>query len=506
MGATCVVVVEIELSAGTWTDVSPDVEATDHVRIRYGINGNSPLDRVASTGTLAFTLRNDAANSGHLQGYYSPNHRNCRAGFQFGAKVRVRLTHSGVTVTKFHGKLTTISPVPGKTRAQRTQCIATDWMEEAAVTDIRDIAPQESKTADELVAAVLAVMPASSQPVATDLDVCTDVFPYCFDKLGGGTVYAMSVLSEIVQSEVGYLFVHGGTLVLQNRSARDLVGSALTLDNSMRGLHVPSTLDNVFNRVRATIHPRTVDASPVVLCALTGEPPAVGPGETLTLWLDYRDPADPTSYIGGTGFLTPRVTATTDYTANSAADGSGTNLTGSLTVVATAFAASAKLEVTNGAGSTAYITRLQLRGRGVYDLQPATYEVVRTQPYGERRLDVDMPYQDDPAVAEGVAAYIADRYQWPAHDIEAVEIIGNASDTLMAAVLVREPGDRITLSEEMTGLVAAEAYIQRVDLDIAPGPWLVCQWGLAPALADHYWILGDATYGLLGTTTRLGYV
>jgi hypothetical protein len=79
---------EIELLGigNGWTDVSVDVMGEDD--LDYGLPGYSPRDRVAKTGEHQFNLDNSARNSVGLEGAYSPDHVNCRAGFAEGIRVR----------------------------------------------------------------------------------------------------------------------------------------------------------------------------------------------------------------------------------------------------------------------------------------------------------------------------------------------------------------------------------------------------------------------------------
>ena len=93
-----------------------------------------------------------------------------------------------------------------------------------------------------------------------------------------------------------------GTFVYQSRHGRSITASSYTFSNSMRALAVPATLDNVFNHVLATVHPRSEDAeATTVLYALTGAPPEIQPGASLTIIGNFRDPTNVTdkTLIGG---------------------------------------------------------------------------------------------------------------------------------------------------------------------------------------------------------------
>lgn len=130
--------VEMEFSTGVWTDVIADVQASTGLTVEYGIRGNDPKDRVASTGFMDFYLQNHAGNSASTQGYYSPNHGSVRSGFTYGTGTRLKLTYGGTSYYKFCGKLADIEPEPGQYLRQLTRCQAVDWIDEAAATKVRD--------------------------------------------------------------------------------------------------------------------------------------------------------------------------------------------------------------------------------------------------------------------------------------------------------------------------------------------------------------------------------
>tara|TARA_R110000765_G_scaffold31917_2_gene74555 strand:- start:1109 stop:2914 length:1806 start_codon:yes stop_codon:yes gene_type:complete len=82
MGAALEVVVAVETSTDTWTDISADVMSAQAITISYGISGDKPLDCVAGTGSAQFSVN----------GYkYSFEHADVLSGWAFGARIRVIL-------------------------------------------------------------------------------------------------------------------------------------------------------------------------------------------------------------------------------------------------------------------------------------------------------------------------------------------------------------------------------------------------------------------------------
>lgn len=507
MGVAGSVAIELELSAGVWTDVTTDLVASEDIRVQYGTRGRGPLDLVAATGTCEFTLRNDAGNSGSQQGWYSPNHASKRAGFTFGIGMRLKLTDDQpVQRTKFRGKLAVIDPVAGQYGVQRTRCIATDWIDEAATFTLRDVGIQASKRSDQLIQVVIDAMPASARPVSTNLDVGKDTYPWAFFNIGHG-VSALTMIQRIVQSERGWFNIIGDALAggvarFEHRHARATKTSAGTLSNTMRGLTVPTSLQGVFNRVRTTTHPVDVDAAATtVLCKLIDKP-SLAPSETQTFWLDYRDPNNKDNKIGGTAFVDPPVSGT-DWTANSAADGTGTNLTSSVAVTATFFATVAKFVVTNNATSTAYLTLLQGRGKGIYDLAAKTHESSSSETY-ERPIEIDLPFQNDTNIGQGVADQVRNLWGTLIKQVDTVSFLANDSSTLLRHAVLREPGDKITLTETMTGLSSLAVFIQGVEMLISASQWIEVTYSVAPADTASVFILDDAVAGTLDNNA-IGY-
>ena len=357
----------------------------------------------------------------------------------------------------------------------------------------------------------------AAQPPARDIDAGVDTYAYAFDDVGGGQK-AAGLIKDVVQSGLGLFFAKGdGTVVYRTRHARATGSSAYTFTNSMRpgGLVVPSSLDKVYNHVRATIHPKTIDAAATtVLFALSGTPPSIAAGASLTIWGDFRDPDEVKRLIGGTAVVDPLVSGT-DYAGNAAANGSGADLTASLSIAITPFASTCKFVITNNhASSTIYlvttggVTKLQVRGKGVYDDGPQTFEAESTQSYGDRPVSIDMPYQDDPDIGQSAATYLEAQYNALDSLVEEIVFLANDSDDLMTQALAREPGDIITVTETLTGLSSVDAVIQRVELEIglgSSGPRLLCRFGLAPAAPFNIWQLGVAGNSELGETTVLGF-
>jgi hypothetical protein len=511
MGVAATMVVEAQFSVGVWTDITTDTNAAGGLTIRYGVPGSGPLDCVAGTGECSFELKNDRSNSAATQGYYSPLHASKRTGWTFGIPLRVRFTY-GTTRTKFRGKVGAIDPDAGQYARQRVRVIGYDGMRDLAEADVRSVSIQVNQSESVLVSSVLDSLDTGAQPVARDIDTGVDSYPYAFHDVGPGEK-ALSLIKKVAINAFAFVAMKGdGTFILRSRSSRATGASAYSFVNTMHGLTAPSSLDQVFNVVRATIHPKTVDAAATtVIYSTTGTPPAINPGETITIWADYRDPSNTATLIGARDVVNPLVSGT-DYSGNSQVDGLGSNLSASLSVTVVPFASTAKLTVTNNhASATIYLVNgsgvafLQIRGKGIYDRGPQTFETASAATYGTRNLPIELDYLSDPTLAQSYATYVQAQYKDLSNRVGSIQFIANDSAAFMDQALDREPGDVIAVTEAVTGLTLIEAVIQSVELTVTEGPWIVCRWLLAPAAPFKSWVLGVAGRSELEQTTRLGF-
>jgi hypothetical protein len=82
----------------------------------------------------------------------------------------------------------------------------------------------------------------------------------------------------------------------------------------------------------------------------------------------------------------------------------------------------------------------------------------------------------------------------------------------MTQSLAREPGDKITIAESVTGLVATGGsgaqigyFINGVTMAVRPGGIITTSWVLAPAEQQAAWVLNQIGASEIGITTNLGF-
>jgi hypothetical protein len=411
---------------------------------------------------------------------------------------------------RFFGKIVSITPDPGMHGPRRTHVQVHDLMDDLTETALRNITLQLNQTEAQLMATLCAALPAAAQPLALKLDPGLDTCPYAFDTLGAGEK-AIGPAGQLAISALGYVYMlPTGVLRYENRQARQLKNSSATFADNMTGLAVPADLGGVFNHIRATIHPKTVDATATtVLWSQTGTAPSIAAGTTITLWGNYFNPTNPSMSIGGTAQLAP--VATTDYTGNTAADGTGTDKTAKLTIVATPFVSTVKFDITNTDTGTVFLTKLQIRGKGLYDLSPVTVESASVKPY-DRTFDIDLPYQGDYNKAQGLADYLRFQYEALGHQIDELVFDAQRWTDFLVFALTCQIGDRLTVSETQTGLALADAFIQSIELSATPTGggggecFITCRLGIAStSFFSNVWVMDDATRSLADISTNFGF-
>ena len=508
---------ELNGAGGGWTGVTADL-TTDPIRFRYGIQGSGPDNRVSSTGQLEYSLLNAPDNSTGLLGAYSPLHTNCRAGFTLGIGVRLTLSVAGVSYIKGVCRLQQVIPAPGLYEARTVRCVAVDWMDEAARANVSGVAVQVSQRGDQLMTTLLGCVPRA--PASTLFGTGPDVYPYALDNTQSESVKVLSEFQKLASSELACIFLKAdGTLVYEPRIVR---GNALTNVASftdlagMTGLVSQPQRSDVTNKVLATAHPRYVDPVDTAVLYSLETATALKAGATNTIFCPFRDPTQKAQRVGGIDMHA--LVAGTDYAVNAAEDGTGADLTASCSVVGVFDSNGATVTATNRGGSDAWITLLQCRGRGIYDYVTTIgqrEDAASQATYGLGQTTIDMPYQADPAVAQAAAAYLVHLYRDPVSWATSVTLfVPHDQDARLTAVLSREIGDRIGITEQVTGLseaVAGNPYVTRgffingIQLELDARNNLTATFTLAPSDANQYWRLGSTALGRLGVTTRLGF-
>lgn len=279
----------------------------------------------------------------------------------------------------------------------------------------------------------------------------------------------LTVLQMAARQELGgCLFVdREGNMRFQNRANRAMQPLFATLTGTFDDLIPTLRQEDLVDTVRGAYARFTVDAdlSAVYTMSSTGRP--IYPG------LDARNRFEVTfNGVGATGVIEP--IATTDYTANSAADGTGNDETSRVTV--NSLSASSKggaIWFESTESGTVYLTALQIRG---YAIDGATednvieVEVVAPVLSGQQ-LDESFEWNDDGTAVGGWANWQA---SWRGTSQPRLTLtLTPDTDALMAFVLGAEIGKRISIDDRAAPWltqVYGSYFIEAIDLQIlGPG-------------------------------------
>lgn len=413
--------------------------------------------------------------------------------------------------TRFRGRLDSVQPIAGVFERRTVRLEVVDWMDDAARAKVSGIPVQLDKRADEIFETLIASVP--FEPDALEVDESPDTYKYALDSAQDEKSTVLAELQKLAMSELALIYQKAdGTLVFESRNRRAVsegIVDTFTDTSAISGFNAPAARDDALSRVQVITHPRKVDAAATTVLFRLDNPLQVGAHTSVTILGPYRDPDQEAARVGGTDMVTP--VATTDYLANSQSDGAGTDLTTFVTLTVNFGGNGARVLIENNSSTAAWMTLLQLRGRGIYDYQ----NVVLEEEDAEAQINVgttataDMPYQDNAALGQEIALWLLNLYKDAEGIAESATIFVPRSDeTLAERVLSREISDRIDIVEQMTGFEVEPFgghFIQKVSLTIDARDNLSITWGLAPANRQQYWLLEVPGRSELDETTVLGF-
>ncbi len=424
--------------------------------------------------------------------------------------MKIRMTVAGVTVTEWQGFLDTVEPQPrlgGSNQAVVRGIGPLGLMERADIS----VAVQTGILTGAAVGAILdgAGWPAADRVIDVGQTTMTRWWT-------SGDVSALYALREVEATESGFIReTKDGKIGFEDRHHRLVsphTSSVATYTDDPAGTlryQPPRQMDplkEIFNVVQASV--QTYSTGVLAVLWSLAAVPAIGASDTLTLWPTYPNSSSVNaSSLDGVGSWETPV-ATTDYTANSAADGSGTDLTGSLSVAVTKFATAMKVVITNNAATAAYLTKFQARGTPIVANAP-------------------IPVSDDDAASQ--AKYKLRTYPSPGRFIPTIEeandhvryhlsirkspqpvltipCSANRSAAQLSDAQNRDVSDRVTVvATGQTDLgINGDFFIEGIRHRVSKGGHVhTYEMDLSPTEGyGGFWVWGVST---MGETTRFGY-
>jgi len=531
--------IEVELAGrgSGWTDISADLHGPSGIDGARGLSGD-PIDRVATTGVLTFTLINSTANSAGLLGYYSPGHANLRSGFAVGIGVRASavLAQPGigwiesdwieedwigqdpdpVVTPLWTGQITRITPGTGQYLSRLVLIECRDYIEQLASRRLSGLAVAQGIAESDAFQAVIDEMPIA--PRDTLVTSGPDTFNFAFDLSRDERTVPLQELQRIAVSTLAVVWLTGeGTLVYEPRNqiradpSNPLTPDIALTEADLRNALPPEVDDlsvDIINKVQTIVTPRSLDivgGLEVLYRAVQAIPFGLGVTEFRGL---FTDPDQRGFRAGGIGTVAP--VASTDYVFNTEEDDSGTDITAQVAVTSVASGNSVLFTVNNQSGRTAWATTLQSRGYVITAQERITLKAtddVSIAAIGENPLTVDMVYQSNISTAQELAYWLLHVLSQAARRPRSIPLWLDPDDLTRAQeVLDRDISDVVSMTETMTALDGDERYfIDAIGFRVMPDQTVWIEWMPTVANAERFWHLGVVGFGELGVNTHLGF-
>jgi len=429
---------------------------------RWGMNSNKPLDLVAQTGTLTMVL-DDTTNK------FTPGHSQALSGWGKGVRIVLEIIYDRVAYYS-EGKVSDIIIPTYAQNANYITVTVVDWMEHAATHPIVNPGVVTNNKGSQVLEYVLSRM---SNPIDTEFDQGVSLFPSALDTITSKTK-ALSEFAKVALSEGGYVYLrqsrdgvklvfedrhhrHGwkpldvlpyisaesgkllkedGAYLLKEDGGKILLDQVFTYeaDDSMVGTDTEYGHD-VINYLTVQANPRRIDTSPQILFQLDA-PVFIGSGITYELKGSYADPVGGAP-IRGQNMITP--VATTDYLANTASDGSGTNKTAFVQLVSVVYGTEGYThQVKNTDPGGIWITKYNTRGYGIYTPNAITHvekDDASIAVNEEITETLNQEYQSTLADGTAFGKKVIEQESNPRVVVKKIHSVANRSSALMQAFL-----------------------------------------------------------------------
>jgi len=329
--------------------------------------------------------------------------------------------------------------------------------------------------------------------------------------------YTVPALQEIESTEGGFVRESkSGQIVFDNRHHR-LSGVGLTSQATYSdasdaarvysGLVMDDPLPHIFNIFQSEVQTYTT-ASVAVLWTLSetgASSPSIAPGVARTWIARYPTSASANSARGVAAWTT--TAATTDMLANTAADGSGTNVTSDIGIAVSKSSETMDITLTNNGSVTAYITKLQARGTAISADDPASIkqeDATSQTAFGRRTWPSRTKFIPDTGEALDWADFNLSIYKDPTAVLQ-LSYFANRDTNAINEMLDRDISERVTVVAANTADLSLnrDFFIEAVNHQIDANRLHQVTYLLSDALQfSDFWVLNTSA---LGTSTRLAY-
>jgi hypothetical protein len=329
--------------------------------------------------------------------------------------------------------------------------------------------------------------------------------------------YTVPALQEVESTEGGFIREgKDGKIIFDNRHHR-LSGVGLTSQATYSdasdaarvysGLIMDDPLPHIFNQFSTDVQTYTT-ASVAVLWTLSesgASSPSIAPGVARTYIARYPTTASANNARGVAVWTT--TAATTDMLGNTAADGSGTNVTASIGISVSKSSETMEITLTNNTSATAYITKLQARGTAISADDPASIkqeDATSQTAFGKRTWPSKTKFIPDTGEALDWADFNLSIYKDPTAVLQ-LSFFANRDNNSVDEMLDRDISERVTVVAANTAdlSINRDFFIEAVRHQISANRLHQVTYLLSDAVQfSDFWVLNTSA---LGTSTRLAY-
>lgn len=362
------------------------------------------------TGSARITLRN-------VDGRYDP-WNTASALYPLvtdGCEVRVRVCDlaSGTIYPIFFGVIADIQASNYQNEPSVVLVVEDGWRNLRRTT--ARVAMTENVTPDTAVGQVLDAAKWPSR-WGRDLDLASDTIQYFWSS---GSIQAATELERLAQSFLAYFYIDAAGMAkyITRTNAAEAVADLDQAELS-KDLSMAQPWENRRSITRIRTHPLAV-ASGVTLWEMIGSTPTIVSGTSLVLWANYSYNNGP---VSGRNVITP--VASTDWTANTASGGGGTDKTGEVTLTFSSLGDTAKLIFSYSGGGTIYLTAAKIRGDALYEVSATdvTYPADPESVTDPREFVLDLPWLQEVNAArdfaEVIGPFLEEAHPFPTVKIE----------------------------------------------------------------------------------------
>lgn len=278
-------------------------------------------------------------------------------------------------------------------------------------------------------------------------------------------------------------------------------------EDKYQSIEADNALKSIYNKVIIKAQPRTATTGLSSIWTLTENASSnnsisITAGDTKTFWASFQAEDDQQANIAK-DVQTP-TSASGDYSGNSAQDGSGDDMTASLSVSTTIFAASAMVRVKNThATDSVYLTKLRLRGNIYKNDPPLTVTRENTSSQALYSMNVPRTWEKELAyyqgydTLDGMALNILEGKEEPQKGFN-ISLLNKDSD-VYDQILERRVSDRVTL-QNSDYMISGDFYLEKIRWEMERGQGgkiMRADWRLLDetSIGGVFWVLDTSQLG-----------